>query len=530
MMAKVLVSDSLSKEGLAVLEQARGIEHDYKPGLSEEELAACIGDYDGLVIRSGSKVTARVIEAASKLRVVGRAGIGVDNVDVPAASRRGIIVMNTPTGNAVTTAEHALSLLFAVARKIGQADATMKQGKWEKKKLQGRELSGKTLGVIGLGNIGRNVADRARGLHMNVIAFDPVVTAERAAELGIELVKLDELFKRSDAITVHTPKTPDTTAMVNDATIATMKKGVILINAARGGIYDEDAVLRGLEAGQIGGAGFDVYPKEPPEPSELIRHPLVVATPHLGASTEEAQTRVAVEIAEQVCAYLSTGTISNSINVPAIPREMAPILGPYTVLARRLGQLLAAVETLSPKSITVECSGEAASLKTAPILNAGLAGLLGGFLSAPVNAVNAPLFAKDRGIEVREQKTSEKGKYSTAVTLRVTGQDGREVSVTGTVGTDGSAHLSRWGSYEFDALLEGPALAIKNRDTPGVIGVIGTLLGERGINVSRMQMGLDKASGEAASIWALGSSVDGAVLDELRGKANVGQVFPVLLD
>ena len=265
-MPKVLVSDSLSKEGLDVLEQAKstGIEYAYKPGLKEDELAATIPDYDGLVIRSGSKVTAKVLDAATNLKVVGRAGIGVDNVDVPMATRRGIIVMNTPTGNTITTAEHAIALLFAVARKIGMADATMKQGKWEKKKLEGHELTGKTLGVIGLGNIGRIVANRGRGLHMNVVAFDPVLTTERAQELGVELVSLDDLFARADAITLHTPKTPQTLNLINDQTIAKMKTGVLLINAARGGICDEAAVVRGLESGQIGGAGFDVFVQEPP--------------------------------------------------------------------------------------------------------------------------------------------------------------------------------------------------------------------------------------------------------------------------
>jgi D-3-phosphoglycerate dehydrogenase / 2-oxoglutarate reductase len=316
-MAKVLISDSLSKQGLAVLEQAKGIEADYKPGLSEADLAGAIGAYDGLVIRSGSKVTARVIEAASKLKVIGRAGIGVDNVDVPAATERGILVMNTPFGNTVTTAEHALALMFSLARKIPAADASMKSGKWEKKKFQGHEISGKTLGVIGLGNIGSIVADRAKGLKMVVIAYDPIVKKERAHELGVELVSLDTLFSRADVVTIHTPLNEHTRGIVNDEAIARMKKGVLLINAARGGVYDEAAVLRGLESGQIGGAAFDVYGEEPPGATALVAHPNVVATPHLGASTEEAQLRVAVEIAEQVVQYLQSGKIVNAVNKPA---------------------------------------------------------------------------------------------------------------------------------------------------------------------------------------------------------------------
>ncbi len=401
-MPKILVSDSLSKEGLDALENAKssGIQYAYKPGLKEDELAAAIPEYDGLVIRSGSKVTARVLEAAANLKVVGRAGIGVDNVNVAVATRRGVIVMNTPTGNTITTAEHAIALLFAVARKLGMADATMKQGQWEKKKLEGRELTGKTLGVIGLGNIGRIVADRGRGLHMHVIAFDPVLTTERAQELGVELVSLDELFARADAITLHTPRTPQTLNLINDQTIAKMKKGVLLINAARGGICDEAAVVRGLESGQIGGAGFDVFSQEPPGLTDLVKHPNAVATPHLGASTEEAQTRVAVEICEQVIAYLVNGTITNSVNVPAVPREQAAALTPYVTLGRRLGQFLGANESLVPRSISVEFGGEAANVLTKPIVNAAVAGVLGRFLEDEVNEISAPLVAKDRGIEI----------------------------------------------------------------------------------------------------------------------------------
>ncbi len=304
-MPRVLVSDALSEQGLAILRQGEGLEIDYRPGLDEAALAAAIAGAEALVIRSGSKVTARVIEAGNRLRVIGRAGIGVDNVDVPAASKRGVVVMNTPTGNAVTTAEHALALLLSVARMIPEASRSLKAGKWEKKKFEGRELAGKTLGVIGLGNIGRIVADRARGLHMNVIGFDPVLTADRAAALGIELVGLDAIWERADAITVHTPLTEATRHLVNDEVVGKLKKGVLLVNAARGGIYNEAALLKGLESGQIGGVALDVFVDEPP-PADLpiLKHDRVVVTPHLGASTKEAQARVALEIAEQVVAYL----------------------------------------------------------------------------------------------------------------------------------------------------------------------------------------------------------------------------------
>jgi D-3-phosphoglycerate dehydrogenase len=526
-MAKVLVSDSLSKEGLAFLKEARDIELENKPGLSEDELAKAIVGVEGLVIRSGSKVTAKVIEAADKLKVIGRAGIGVDNVDVKAASRRGIIVMNTPTGNAVTTAEHALALLFSVARKIPLASSTMKEGKWEKKAFEGRELAGKTLGVIGLGNIGRIVADRARGLRMGVIGYDPFMTAERAAELGIELVSIDDLFRRADAITVHTPLTSETKGIVNDAAIAKMKKGVMLINAARGGIYDEAAVVRGLDSGQIGGVGLDVFVEEPPGLTDIVKHPKAVVTPHLGASTEEAQLRVALEIAQQVVAYLQTGAISNSVNVPSVAREMAPVLGPYLSLARNLGQLLAQVESVRPRTIEIECAGDAATLPTAPIVNAALSGLLAGFFETPVNAVNAPIVAKDSGIEVREERTTQKGPFATLLTLTVVGADGQRAAVGGTLGGDRTPRLVRWGKFEMDAHLDGSILVVRNHDRPGVIGSIGTILGTGGINVSSMQMGLDKGAHEAAAFWALDSALPASVLDQVRAVKDVAKAWAI---
>jgi len=530
-MPKVLVSDSLSKEGLDVLEQAKstGIEYAYKPGLKEDELAATIPDYDGLVIRSGSKVTAKVLDAATNLKVVGRAGIGVDNVDVPMATRRGIIVMNTPTGNTITTAEHAIALLFAVARKIGMADATMKQGKWEKKKLEGHELTGKTLGVIGLGNIGRIVANRGRGLHMNVVAFDPVLTTERAQELGVELVSLDDLFARADAITLHTPKTPQTLNLINDQTIAKMKTGVLLINAARGGICDEAAVVRGLESGQIGGAGFDVFVQEPPGLTDLVKHPNAVATPHLGASTEEAQTRVAVEVCEQVIAYLTQGTITNSVNVPAVPRDQAAILTPYVTLGRRLGQFLGANEALVPRSISVEFGGEAANLLTKPIVNAAVAGVLGYYLEDEVNEISAPMVAKDRGIEIREQTSTEKTSFATLVRVVLTGNDGRQVRVAGTLGSDQAPRIVRWGDFEMDARLEGTILVLKNEDRPGVIGTVGTILGESKINVSRMQVALDSTSHKAVQLWSLDSTIGDNVLNLVRAAKDVQNATAVVV-
>lgn len=530
-MPRILVSDSLNKEGLEVLENAQrlGVEFAYKPGLKEDELAAAIVDYDGLIIRSGSKVTAKVIEAARRLKVVGRAGIGVDNVDVPVATRRGIIVMNTPTGNTITTAEHAIALLFAVARRLGMADATMKEGKWEKSRLEGRELTGKTLGVIGLGNVGRIVADRGRGLHMRVIAFDPVLTEQRAQELGVDLVGLDELFARADAITLHTPRTPQTLNLINDVSIAKMKPGVLLINAARGGICDESAVVRGLDSGQIGGAGFDVFVQEPPGLTDLVKHPNVVASPHLGASTGEAQIRVAVEISEQVIAYLVHGTVANSVNVPAVPREQAAVLTPYVTLGRRLGQFLGANESTVPVSIAVEFSGQVAELLTKPIVNAAVAGVLAYYLEDEVNEISAPLVAKDRGIEIRELRSSEKTPFAALVRIVIAGADGRQVRVVGTLGSDGASRIVGWGDFEMDVRLEGILLVLQNEDRPGVIGTIGTILGESKINVSRMQVALDAKSRRAVQIWSLDSEIDDGVLKLVRASREVQTATAVVV-
>jgi len=530
MASRVLVSDTLSEAGLSILKNAPGIEVVYKPGLKEAELAAAIPGFDALVIRSGSKVTAKVIEAAKGLKVIGRAGIGVDNVDVSAASHHGIVVMNTPTGNAVTTAEHALALLFSLARRTPQATASMKAAKWEKNKFQGRELAGKTLAVIGLGNIGRIVADRARGLRMNVIAFDPVVAPERATSLGVELVPLEQIWPRADAITVHTPLTSETRGLVNDDTIAKMKKGVLLVNCARGGIYDEAALMRGLESGKIGGVALDVFVEEPPGKIALLDRDDVICTPHLGASTEEAQERVALEIAEQVVQYLTTGTITNAVNVPSVAREIAPRLNPYVNLARRLGSFLAQVQKVTPRAIEVECSGEPAELGTAPITSSAVAGVLERFLEASVNQVSAPHLAKDRGINLRELKTSPRpGGPSALVSVRIEDAGGGTAHAEGTLAADGSARLTRWGDYELDAHLVGATLVILNEDRPGVIGAVGTVLGRAEINVARLQVGLNPGSKRAASLWSLDSPLPSAVLDEIRRLPNVSTALSVLL-
>ncbi|MCC6523956.1 MAG: phosphoglycerate dehydrogenase [Polyangiaceae bacterium] len=529
-MPRILVSDALSEQGLARLRAAEGFELDYKPGLKEAALAEAIGDADGLVVRSGSQVTAKVLEHARNLKVIGRAGIGVDNIDVPAASKRGIVVMNTPTGNSVTTAEHTLALMLSLARWVPQASASLKGGKWEKKKFEGRELAGKTLGVVGLGTIGRIVADRARGLQMRVVGFDPVLSAERAASFGVELVTLDTLWAEADVITVHTPLTATTRALVNDAVVPKLRKGVLLVNCARGGIYDEAALLRGLESGHIGGVALDVFVDEPPpEGSPLVRHERVVVTPHLGASTSEAQERVAIEIIDQVLAFLKSGEVKNAVNAPSVPVELAPRLAPWLDLAERLGRFLAQVESVTPRTIEVECQGEPAGLSTAAITAAALGGVLTHFLHVPVNHISAPHIAADRGMAVRELKSSQPaGPYASQVIVRVRGEAGEERVAAGTLGGDRSPRLVRWGDFGIEARLAGTALVVTSKDRPGVIGYLGSALGTAGINVASVFLGKASAD-DAISLWTLDHVVPAGLVAELRAFPNIARVVAVEL-
>jgi D-3-phosphoglycerate dehydrogenase len=523
--AKVLVSDKLSDSGLHVLRSATGIETDYRPGLSEQELADVIGEYDALIIRSGSKVTAKVLERAEGLQVIGRAGIGVDNVDVPAASRKGVVVMNTPTGNAVTTAEHAISLLMSLARKIPVATASVKNGKWEKTKFEGTEIAGKTLGIIGMGNIGRIVADRAQGLKMDVIAFDPLLSADRAASLGIELVSLDGLFERADFITIHAPLTPETKNLIGENSIKKMKKGVMIVNAARGGIVDERALANAIAEGHVAGAALDVFVKEPVEADNpLLKLDNVVVTPHLGASTAEAQDRVAKEIAEQVVEYLTQGTIRNAVNVPALPGEAAQKLAPYLTLARKLGKLLGQLEAIDVRELRVICAGEAGEFGVRPVANTALAGYLERFLEGPVNPISAPYEAKERGIHVIEVREEAPRRYTSSVRVTISGESGLHTA-TGTIGASGQALLVGIDGYELDALLDGRVMLMQNVDRPGVIGAVGTILGKRQINVSRMQVGL--ADGEALALWNVDQEIAEDTLNELRALSNVRSVVLV---
>jgi D-3-phosphoglycerate dehydrogenase len=527
---RVLIADDLSTRGQEILNASSKIQAEVKIGLKPPELAQIIGQYDGLVVRSATKVTAEILEAATRLKIVGRAGIGVDNIDVKAASRRGVIVENTPSGNAVTTAEHALCLLCALVRHIPQATASMKAGKWDKKKYQGTELYEKTLGVMGLGNIGRIVADRARGLKMKVIAHDPFIGQDAAAALGVELVTLDELYRRADFITVHTPMTAETKGLIGEAAFAKMKKGVFLVNAARGGIVDEAALLAALDSGRVAAAALDVFVKEPPEAGDkLVAHDRVIVTPHLGASTDEAQEKVAIEVAEQFVAYVERGEILNGVNVAPVRVENLPRLGPWLDLAGKLGALIGQIHPRSGGSgideLEIKVVGEVAELGATPASRAALAGLLRASTDAPVNAVNAPIVAGERGIRVSEVKQHKGDDLAAAITLTTRSAAGT-CSVTGTIfklGEQHEARVVRIDDVVLDAVPEGRLLLIRNTDQPGVIGGVGTLLGQKSINVARLHVGKRRGKGSSLMLWQLDAqgSVDDAVLTEIKKVAGV---------
>ncbi|RMD82635.1 MAG: phosphoglycerate dehydrogenase [Candidatus Dadabacteria bacterium] len=511
---RVLVSDKLAEQGLTILEQADGIEVDYRPGLGGDELVRIIGDYDALIIRSGTKVTAEVIDAATSLKVIGRAGIGVDNVDVDAASKRGIVVMNTPGGNNVTTAEHTISLMLALARHIPQANASLRAGEWRRSDFVGTELCRKTLGIIGIGNIGSIVADRARGLKMKVIAYDPFITEEAAAKLGIELVPLDELYARADFITVHTPLTDDTRGMIGDEAFAKMRPGVRIINCARGGIVDEAALARALESGKVAGAALDVFEQEPPPADHpLIQSPKVVATPHLGASTGEAQLNVAIAIAEQVRDYLLHGVVIHALNVPSVAPEQAGILLPYVTLGEKIGSLYAQLAKRVPSEVRIEYLGEAAEIDFRPVNAAVLKGLLACVMEPPVNVVNAPILAEERGIKVVDVRSRQATGFSNAIRVRFSASDGSRLIEGAVFGRD-IIRLVRFDDFHFEAIPEGHILVVRNRDVRGVVGRIGTFLAEHDVNIGGLELG--RIGGEAIQFVHIDSPLNQEQLGELR--------------
>jgi len=521
---KVLISDKMDPKAAAIFRQ-RGIEVDEKPGLSPEELAAIIGDYDGLAIRSATKVTRPILEAAANLKVVGRAGIGVDNVDIPAATARGVVVMNTPFGNSITTAEHAIALMFALARQLPEADASTQAGKWEKNRFMGVEVTGKTLGLIGCGNIGSIVATRALGLKMKVAAFDPFLTPERAVELGVDKVELDELLKRADFITLHTPLTDQTRYILSRENLATTRKGVRIINCARGGLIDEQALKESLDSGHVAGAALDVFEKEPATASPLFGTPGFISTPHLGASTSEAQVNVAIQVAEQMSDYLLLGGVTNAVNMPSLSAEEAPRLKPYMALAEKLGKLVGQILGEDVRSVSVEVEGAAAQLNQKPITGAVLAGLMGTY-SQTVNMVNAPFLAKERGLDVREVRHDREGDYHTLLAVEV-GTSKGPMRVAGTLFGNRAPRLVELFGVEIEAEPAGTMIYIVNTDTPGFIGKLGTALGEAGINIATFNLGRREALGEAVALVAVDGDVPAAIVDTLCKLEGVREVVPL---
>jgi D-3-phosphoglycerate dehydrogenase len=525
---KVLVSDTLAEEGIEVFRKAEGIEVDVETNLSPEELKAVIPEYDAIAIRSATRLTADIIEAAERLKVIGRAGIGVDNVDIEAATRKGIVVMNTPEGNTITTAEHTISLMLSMARRIPQATASVKAGKWEKKKFMGTEVFNKTLGIIGMGRIGRIVADRAKGLHMNVIAYDPYLSQEVITRLGVEMVTLDELLARSDFITIHTPKTKDTVDLINKKAFEKMKKGVYLINCARGGIVNERDLYEAIVSGKVAGAALDVFENEPPGDNPLLGLEQVICTPHLGASTEEAQVNVAVAVAEQIVEFLLRGTVRNAVNVPSVSAEILPHLRPYLDLAEKLGSFTAQIIQGGVREVHLQYTGDVAQYGIEPITSALLKGFLTPMLSGNVNFVNAPVLAKARGIKVTESVTERHEDYSNLITIRAI-SDKEELSVSGALLGRRNPRILRIDNFLVEAVPEGNILFIYNEDRPGVIGNIGTTLGKNNINIGMMQFGRDRLGGMAVSLLHLDDPVSKEVLMELQSLKHVLRVIQVEL-
>ncbi len=518
---KVLISDKMDPNAAKIFTE-RGCDVDVITGKTPEELIAIIGQYDGLAIRSSTKVTKAILDAATNLKVIGRAGIGVDNVDIPYASAKGVVVMNTPFGNSITTAEHAIALMFALARQLPEADASTQAGKWEKNRFMGVEVTGKTLGLIGAGNIGSIVASRALGLRMKVVAYDPFLTAERAVEMGVEKADLDTLLGKADFITLHTPLTEQTRNILSRENLARTKPGVRIINCARGGLIDEAALKEGLDSGHIAGAALDVFVEEPAKTSPLFGTPNFICTPHLGASTTEAQVNVALQVAEQMADYLTTGGVTNALNMPSLSAEEAPRLKPYMALAEQLGSLVGQLTSSSVPRISIHTEGAAAELNAKPIVAAVLAGFLR-VQSDTVNMVNAPFLAKERGLEVREVKTERPGDYHTLIRVSVKTSTG-ERSVAGTLFANSEPRLVELLGIKVEAELAGDMLYVVNEDAPGFIGRIGTLLGANAINIGTFNLGRRVAGGEAVLLLSLDSPIPADVLEQARQLPGVRTV------
>ncbi|WP_025030217.1 phosphoglycerate dehydrogenase [Nitratireductor aquibiodomus] len=529
MAPRVLVSDKLSPTAVQIFKD-RGVEVDYLPdlGKDKEKLLSVIDQYDGLAIRSATKVTEKLINNATNLKVVGRAGIGVDNVDIPAASRRGIIVMNTPFGNSITTAEHAIAMLFAVARQIPEANTSTHDGKWEKNRFMGVEITGKTLGVIGCGNIGSVVAMRAIGLKMHVVAFDPFLSAERASELGVEKVELDELLKRADFITLHTPLTDKTRGVIDKDAIAKMKKGVRIINCARGGLVVEADLVEGLKSGKVAGAGIDVFETEPATENPLFNMPNVVCTPHLGASTSEAQENVAIQVAEQMADYLTKGAVTNAINMPSISAEEAPRLKPFIKLAEVLGAFVGQVTDEAIEEVEILFDGSTTEMNRRALISAALAGLIRPQV-ADVNMVSAPIMAKERGIILSEVKRDKSGVFDGYIKLTVKTSE-KTRTIAGTVFSDGKPRFIQIKGINLDAEVGQHMLYTTNYDVPGIIGLLGSICAKHQVNIANFQLGRNRPGGDAIALLYLDAPFPPEVLRELRATDVILSAKPLAFD
>ncbi len=525
-MKRVLVSDAMASDVAEILGNAPGIKVDIKTGMKPDELKAIIKDYDALIVRSATKVTAEIIEAAAKLSAIGRAGAGVDNIDIPAASKRGIVVMNTPGGNTVTTGEHAIAMMVSLARKIPQATASMKAGLWEKTKFMGNEYCNKTLGVIGLGRVGAVVADRAIGLKVNVIAHDPFISPEVAEKMGVKMVSMDELYANSDFITVHSPLAKETRNLVNEASFAKMKKGVFLIHCARGGIVNEKALYDALQSGKVAGAAIDVFEEEPTKNMELIGLDNVICTPHLGASTDEAQTNVAIAIAHQIAAYFATGEIKGAVNFPSVSVDVMAMIRPYLDLVEKLGTFQAQLLTGAIQEVTIEYSGDILNHNVAPITISLIKGLLDPILTKTVNYINAPVIARERGIKVVEVKSTETKDYTNMIALTV--KTSKESSQTaGAVFGKKDLRIVRVNEFPVEIIPEGYMLVVSNDDMPGVIGNLGTTLGNNKVNIARLHLSRDARAKKALVVLNTDSPVASDVLDKLRKLPHVVSVTPI---
>ena len=524
-MPRVLIADQLSEAALKIF-QDRGVEAEVAVGLKPDALKAKLQGVDGIAVRSATKVTADVLAAAPHLKVIGRAGIGVDNIDVPAATARGVVVMNTPHGNAITTAEHAIALLFALAREIPAADRSTRSSKWEKNRFMGVELTGKTLGVVGCGNIGSIVAERAVGLKMKVVAYDPYLSDERAAALGVRKVELEPLLRESDFITLHVPMTEQTKGLLDAKALAKTKKGVRIVNCARGGLVVEADLKAAIESGHVAGAALDVFAVEPAKDNPLFGLEQVVCTPHLGASTNEAQEKVALQVAEQMSDYLLTGAVTNALNMPSLTAEEARRLGPYMKLAELLGSFAGQLTEGSVTRLKLEYEGEAADLNTKPLTQVALMGFLKPMLAEGVNMVNAPLVARERNIDVTETKHSRDGDYATLLRFTVEAA-GRERAVAGTLFGGRKPRLVEVKGIAVEAELSPHMLYVTNLDKPGFIGSVGRIFGDAGINIATFHLGRADAGGEAIALLGLDDAVSPHLLNKVRALPNIRQATPL---